>query len=54
MTTRGKYLTREDEKNIPSVEEEDQIFLKTFGLGVDKNKERVAVVYLRYLNDFNF
>ena len=47
----GQISYTEDENNIPSVEEEDQIFLKTFGLGVDNNKERIAVVYLRYLND---
>lgn len=47
----GQISYTEDENNKPSVEEEDQIFLKTFGLGVDENRERVAVVYLRYLND---
>jgi hypothetical protein len=30
--------------------ESDHIFLKTFGLGFDKDKNRVAVVYLAYLN----
>lgn len=47
----GQISYTEDENNIPSVEEKDQIFLKTFGLGVDKKKERIAVVYLVYLND---
>lgn len=47
----GHISYTEDENHIPSVKEEDQIFLKTFGLGVDKNNERVAVVYLRYLHD---
>ncbi|MEJ6980019.1 hypothetical protein WG906_06130 [Pedobacter sp. P351] len=39
----------EDEK--PTVREEDDIFLKTFGLGFDEKGDRLAVVYLRYLKD---
>lgn len=40
-----------DENENPIVREEDQIFLKTFGLGFDENGDRLAVVYLRYLKD---
>lgn len=29
---------------------EDEVFIKSFGLGVDSNKNRVVVVYLTYLN----
>ena len=39
----------DDEK--PIVREEDDIFLKTFGLGFDENGNRLAVVFLRYLKD---
>ncbi|CAM1361659.1 AAA family ATPase containing protein [Tenacibaculum sediminilitoris] len=47
----GQISCDYDENEQPLLEkEEDQIFLKTFGLGVDKNLERVAVVYLRYLS----
>lgn len=31
--------------------EEDQVFIKTFGLGFDSQQDRLAVVYLRYLKD---
>jgi hypothetical protein len=47
----GQISYTEDENYKPTVSETDQIFIKTFGLGVNKNKERVAVVYLRYLKD---
>lgn len=40
-----------DENEKPLVREEDDIFLKTFGLGIDENGNRLAVVYLRYLTD---
>ena len=45
----GEICYTEDENNIPLVDDEDQIFLKTFGLGLNINEERVIVVYLRYL-----
>jgi hypothetical protein len=47
----GQISYTEDENNIPTVSESDQVFLQTFGLGVNEKKERVAVVYLRYLKD---
>lgn len=47
----GQISYTEDENYIPNVSETDQIFIQTFGLGVNENKERVAVVYLRYLKD---
>ncbi|MCA0237717.1 MAG: hypothetical protein LCH81_15185 [Bacteroidetes bacterium] len=44
----------DDEGNNPIVREEDQIFLKTFGLGFDESGKRLAVVYLRYLKDLTW
>ncbi len=34
-----------------NLKEKDQVFLQTFGLGVDENNNRVIVSYLRYLAD---
>jgi len=47
----GNIYCKYDENDRPIVREEDQIFLKTFGLGFDENGNRLAVVYLRYLKD---
>ena len=47
----GQISCLYDENENPIVREEDQIFLKTFGLGFDENGDRLAVVYLRYLKD---
>jgi len=48
----GKISCKYDESEKPLIEnEKDQIFLKTFGLGIDSEKNRVAVVYLRYLSN---
>ena len=47
----GRISCVYDENDNPLVREEDQIFLKTFGLGFDANDNRLAVVYLRYLHD---
>jgi hypothetical protein len=47
----GMISYKEDDQNKPLVRESDQVFLKTFGLGFDKDKNRVAVVFLRYLSD---
>jgi len=47
----GQISCKYDENKNPMVREEDDIFLKTFGLGVDENGNRLAVVYLRYLKD---
>ncbi len=46
----GKITCKYDENDEPIVREEDDVFLKTFGLGRDENGEKVAVVYLRYLH----
>lgn len=46
----GAIETRYDENNESLLKEKDKIFLKTFGLGVNENGERVAVAFLRYLN----
>lgn len=45
----GSIYCKYDENDNPIVKEEDQIFLKTFGLGFDSDENRLAVVYLRYL-----
>ena len=45
----GRISCKYDENDNPIVREEDQVFLKTFGLGIDEKNNRVAVVYLRYL-----
>lgn len=47
----GRISCKYDEYEKPIVREEDDIFLKTFGLGFDENGNRLAVVYLRYLKD---
>lgn len=47
----GQISYVQDENNVPLVTDCDQVFLQSFGLGVDGNLERVAVVYLRYLKD---
>lgn len=47
----GRIYCKYDENDNPVVREEDNIFLKTFGLGFDAENGRLAVVYLRYLKD---
>jgi len=47
----GRISCKYDENEKPIVRKEDDIFLKTFGLGFDENGNRLAVVYLRYLKD---
>jgi hypothetical protein len=47
----GQISCLYDENENPIVREEDEVFLKTFGLGFDENGDRLAVVYLRYLKD---
>lgn len=47
----GRISYRNDVNEEPLVRKEDRVFLKTFGLGIDSNEKRVAVVYLRYLCD---
>lgn len=47
----GRISCLYDENGNPIVREEDEVFLKTFGLGFDENGDRLAVVYLRYLKD---
>jgi hypothetical protein len=47
----GQISCLYDENEKPIVREEDEVFLKTFGLGFDENGDRLAVVYLRYLKD---
>jgi hypothetical protein len=45
----GRIYSKYDENNNPIVREEDELFLKTFGLGFDEKGNRLAVVYLRHL-----
>ena len=47
----GQISCLYDKNENPIVREEDEVFLKTFGLGFDENGGRLAVVYLRYLKD---
>lgn len=47
----GRISCKYDENEKPYVRKEDEVFLKTFGLGFDENGKRVAVAYLRYLSD---
>lgn len=49
----GKISIRSDDDGNPLVREEDRAFVKTFGLGYDKDGNRLAVAYLRYLNDLS-
>lgn len=45
----GHISCKYDENDNPILRKEDQIFIKTFGLGFDSDNNRLAVVYLRYL-----
>ena len=47
----GKISLKCDENGNPIVREEDQVYLKTFGLGYDDSENRLAVVYLGYLKN---
>lgn len=47
----GSIYCKYDENYKPFVREEDEVFLKTFGLGYNSDNKRVVVVYLRYLKD---
>ncbi|MGY5353618.1 hypothetical protein [Wenyingzhuangia sp. IMCC45467] len=47
----GSINCNYDENGVQILREEDKVFIKTFGLGFDSNKNRLAVVYLRYLSD---
>lgn len=47
----GRISCKYDENEKPILREEDNVFLKTFGLGFDENNNRLTVVYLRYLKN---
>ncbi len=49
----GSISIVETRTNPSSLRENDQIFLKTFGLGYNDSNERVIVAYLRYLSDLS-
>jgi len=41
------------EENMQFLSEHEQFYLKSFGLGLDANGDRVVVAYLRYLQDLS-
>lgn len=41
------------EENMQLLSEHEQFYLKSFGLGMDANGDRVVVAYLRYLQDLS-
>lgn len=45
----GSIYCEYDEQNQTNLRESDEIFLKSFGVGLDEQNYRVAVVYRRYL-----
>ncbi len=47
----GRITNVYDKANISLVDPEDEIFLKTFGLAINKEGDRAAIVYLRYLRN---
>ncbi|RZJ99932.1 MAG: hypothetical protein EOO46_21505 [Flavobacterium sp.] len=47
----GRIYCKYDEQENPMLRDEDDIYLKTFGLGFDKENNRLAVVFLRYLHN---
>ena len=47
----GTISCETDENGNTILDEKDQTFLETFGLGFDENDNRVAVIFSRYLND---
>lgn len=47
----GSIYCYYDKNEKPLVRDEDEIFLKTFGLGFTEKRQRLAVVYLRYLKN---
>lgn len=49
----GKISCKYDEFYNPLVRKEDDIYVKTFGIGYDKNGNRLAVVFLRYLHNLS-
>lgn len=49
----GSIYCHYDENEMPLVRPEDELFLKSFGLGYGEDGERLAVVPLRYLNDLS-
>lgn len=49
----GSIYCKYDDFYNPLVREEDNIFIKTFGIGFDENNDRLAVVFLRYLHNLS-
>lgn len=47
----GKISCKFDEFYNPLVRNEDNVFIKTFGIGFDNEGHRLAVVYLRYMQN---
>lgn len=46
----GKICVCAEHYDSASMSEKDKVFLKTFGIGYDNSRNRVVVVYLRYLS----
>lgn len=49
----GQISCNEDENGNLFLNENDQVFIKTFGLGFNEKREKVAVVYLYYLGNLS-
>ncbi|MFV0150868.1 hypothetical protein OBJ95_09550 [Empedobacter falsenii] len=49
----GKISCKYDELYNPLVRKEDDIYVKTFGVGFDEKGNRLAVVFLRYLHNLS-
>ena len=49
----GRISIRDEACRSSDVHDRDKIFLQTFGIAYDENRNRVLVVYLRYLADLS-
>ncbi len=51
--TGGSISVRDADYSSSDMHERDKVFLQTFGIGYDNNRQRVIVVYLRYLSNLS-
>ncbi|MEQ1846836.1 MAG: AAA family ATPase, partial [Nitrospira sp.] len=49
----GRISIRDEASRSSDLHDRDKIFLQTFGIAYDENRNRVLVVYLRYLADLS-
>ncbi len=49
----GQIVISDAAYKAPDLPERDKVLLNTFGIGYDKHRNRVVVVYLRYLSDLS-